>query len=744
MLAKDLLTALERLTQGESNSDDVALIQNALATGQISIGGDVNRSVIITGSENLIANITPEIRSQLLRTPYDPLSLPPEETLPDPGLLPPGSRLPFTRNVLFTGRIAPLRALAEFLLYKQHQSTLVTQVIDGMGGIGKTQLTIEFAYRYGRFFYGVHWLNAANPADLKTEIAVCGQAMTLRPWPDSLEKQVVETLTAWKQSGPRLVILDNLERIGDARQWLPELQNSNIRLIVTSRQSDWPNDLYLQSLSLAVLTPDESRVFLRKYLPPRRVKDATVDTLAERLGHLPLALELAGRYMCRVKGLSVEKYIRELDEVLEHPSMKRWREDLGSPTKHDLDLGATFSLSWNRIRNTNAIRLCIACGYCAPNELIPRKLLRTAGKLSVVDYDEGISLLVGAGLLKDGPAIHPLLADFARAQDRDNSILTTIAEAMLDLATKANQSGLPARMIPLRLHLRAVTENAEKEGIDIAAELWNEFGNHQLLVADYAGAEAAYRRALKVDETTFGPNHPSVAVDVNNLGNALRALADLQGARAAFERALNIDEMTFGSDHPKVAIRTYNLGNVLRDLGDFQAAKSAYERSLRIDQGVFGLAHPKIAIRLIGLGSVMRDLGDLQKARVTYEQALLIDKSAFGSNHPRIATAINNLGNVLRDLGDLPGAKDAYRHALQIDVRAFGLDHPKIAIRINNLGTVLQGLGDMPGAKAAFERALQIFEKCLPEDHPSIRVVKNNLQLLEEEKNNSANPYKIK
>ena len=70
---------------------------------------------------------------------------------------------------------------------------------------------------------------------------------------------------------------------------------------------------------------------------------------------------------------------------------------------------------------------------------------------------------------------------------------------------------------------------------------------------DLAGARAAVERALAIDEKSFGPDHPSVALDVNNLGNVLQAEEDLAGARAAYERALRILEKSLPADHPNIA-----------------------------------------------------------------------------------------------------------------------------------------------------------------------------------------------
>jgi transposase InsO family protein len=138
--------------------------------------------------------------------------LPSLNTLPDAGDLPTGSRMPYIRNAIFTGRRKELLALARHLLYAP-PGTPRQVVITGMGGVGKSELAVEFCYRYGRFISGVHWIEATqNPM---AEIAACGLAMGVSPWPRSLPEQASATLQAWNltaQRGERhLVVLDSVE-----------------------------------------------------------------------------------------------------------------------------------------------------------------------------------------------------------------------------------------------------------------------------------------------------------------------------------------------------------------------------------------------------------------------------------------------------------------------------------------------------------------------------------------------------
>jgi len=628
-----------------------------------------------------------------VRRPYIPEIPPAPEILPEPGKLPPGYRLPFTRNALFTGREDRLKDLARALLHDQSPSALVTQAVAGMGGVGKTQLVVEFVYRYGRFFHGVHWLNAGSPAGLGAEVAACGAAMGLKPWPEKRPEQVARTLEAWRRGGARLVVLDNLEAVDPAREWLGRLSGGGVRVLVTARRQDWPRDLGLDPLRLEVFSEGESLEFLREYLGEGRATDAELDRLAERLGHLPLALELAGRYLESPSRLRVDEYVEKIEEIYAHPSMADWKKKLGSPTGHDLDLAKTFAASWDRVEDEVACRVFLMVGWCAPNQPVPCEVLEKAADLDTERCDEAVGVLAGLGLVEvedpqAGPLVHPLLGEFARALADAGETLPALVGALRSLAGEAIDTELPQRFTPLRSHLETVAPAAELAELEQAGSLWNALGRQLRRLADYASARTALERALGIDEQVYGPEHPKVARDVNNLGGVLRDQGDLAGARECYERALGIDERVYGPEHPKVAIRVNNLGRVLRAEGDLVGARECYERTLGIDERVYGLEHPKVAIR------------------------------------------INNLGMVLKDQGDLVGARGCYERALGIDERVYGPEHPKVAIRVNNLGRVLRAQGDLTGARECFERALEIREKFLPEGHPSIEMVRRNLESL--------------
>ncbi len=579
---------LHKLEQRTPLSEvELQALRSAVIQGQVRIQGDAEQSIIIIGSHNRVTLSGTSLRS--LR-----------KVITLPGDLPPASQLPFPRNRFFTGRLDALQALTRALLDGGDAATgvLIGQALTGMGGVGKTQLAVEFAYRYGYRFRGVHWLDLRDPATLEEQIAAQGRRLGLQA--KTQDELVAATLDHWTSDGPRLLILDNFEDLSAANVVLACLHHSALRLLITSRRADWPPTLPLEHLPLEEFSSQESLAFLRRYLPPERATEAELQALAARLGHLPLALDLAARYLAHLKRVSVRDYLGELERALAHPSMQAWRPDLPSLTNHDLSLLQTFAVSWEQVRDENARRYFMLAGYLAPNAPIPAEIPTRALDLPARAIEEAAAFLEGLGLLKEGPALHPLLAEFARHLDAESALLPPLAEALADLASATNdridQSGTYALFAPLLPHVRAVAERAEQARLPAAGRLWNSLGYHLQAVADYRGARECFARALRIDEAAFGPDHPNVARDVNNLGRVLQDLGDLAGARECFARALRIDKAAFGPDHPEVATDVNNLGSVLQALGDLASARECFARALRIWERALPPEHPYIRI----------------------------------------------------------------------------------------------------------------------------------------------------
>ena len=672
----------------------------------------------------------------------DKLGTLPLDHVPEPATLPSGSTMPWPSHKGFVGRQQDLKALATILRGEQVATIGQIMAATGMGGIGKTELASAFAHRYGQYFLGgVHWINLERADDVPTNIAKCWTDMVGSCGQDivPLETQVGEVAGLWKNDLPRLLIFDNCEDEELLKAWRPS--TGAARILVTSRCHQWSSSLGLDIHALGVLDRQESLELLLKHRSDLSVGDPDLDQIADRLGDLPLALHLAGSYLERYRFDPFgdpRSYLDELEKpyFLEHHSLI---EGEASPTDHEQHVGQTFGLSYKRLDRRDeadglALDLLGRASCFAPGQPIPRALLlASAGEgIEAKASADALARLLSLGLLQqeqDGQLVlHRLLVLFVQHEIDDLAVAQTAVEEVVRAeADKINQSGLPGPLLAWQGHLRHVAEVAARRQSQATGKLFSTLGYHLQDIADYADAKTNYERALEIDQNTFGPDHPDVAIRLNNLGLVLKGQGDLNGAKTNLEHALEIDQNTFGPDHPNAATLLSNLGMVLKDQGDLDGAKTNFQRALEIGLATLGPDHPNVAIRLNNLGMVLKDQGDLDGAKTNFQRALEIGLATLGPDHPNVAIRLNNLGMVLKDQGDLDGAKTNLERSLEIDQNTFGPDHPNVARGLNNLGMVLKDQGDLDGAKTNLERALRILEGALGVDHPSTQKVRDNL-----------------
>ncbi len=681
-----------------------------------------------------------EALTQLAQLPLD--------SVPDPGLLPSNSRIPHSPNPLFTGREEALKTLAQTLKGEdQHgqQVGIINQpaAITGLGGIGKTQLAAEFAHRYGQYFPGgVYWVNFANPSAVPIEIAASGREMNLPGFENlTLPEQTQRVLQEWQKPIPSLLVFDNLEEEDLLTQYRPK--SGGARVLVTSRRGRWSPSLALTTIPLDLPTRAQSIELLQRFWPPLTFDEA--DTIAETLGDLPLALNLAGSYLAYFEGaVSPTQFLAELNKTsLFHEALTGEFEG-PSPTSHDRNVARTFELSYKQLGKGDGLakRILVNLTQLAPGETVPFELiLATLGKEGKRPSKKEIIIarqrLTNLGLIMAEPEsalrLHRLLHSFVRRVVGKKLLtrsLHDVEKGVLSEAQRLNDAGYPAPLLVWQNHLRYVTDVTLLRKDKWAANLSINLANHLRLVADYTRAKYYMGQALVIRKTLLGSTHPDTASSLNYMGELLYDMGDLNEARSYFEQALAINEKVQGATHPDTALNLNNLGFLLDTMGDQSGAKHYFERALTIRKKTLGTGHPDTATSLNNLGYVLDGMGDYEGARLYFEQALAIDEQALGPNHPKTAIDLNNLGALLRTLGDLAGAQPYFERALAIYEETLGPEHPDTAATLNNLGSILQGMGDLNKARPYFERALTINEKALNPDHPDMAYSLNNLGML--------------
>jgi tetratricopeptide (TPR) repeat protein len=574
-----------------------------------------------------------------------------------PTALPPVWNLPWRRNPDFTGREQQLAELAA-QLEQAPGAVAVTQAqaIQGVGGIGKTSLAVEYAYHHHARFEVVWWLRAEGPAHLLGDYAALATAVGLPEATQDDQQQAAVAVRGWLAGHDRwLLILDNapdpntptgldapLSHLVDL---LPQVIGGQV--LVTTRDARWEHAASLAALE--VFTPEEAVRFL---LTRSGSNDTTAaDQVAELLAHLPLALEQAGAYT-REAAISLDGYLQRLQRF---PQLA-----LAAGMPRDRDPADTVAVTWQvsleRVRPVaGALALLELCAFLAADAILRDLLaqplappIADAGLASLAAnpfaLDQAVAALRRYGLVKATEqtlAVHRLLQQVVRA-----SLAPQVAASRAGLAVRLLDAAFPTKgywkvdvwpvceqLLP---HALVAAGHAQQHTTEPAATV-------RLLdsAADYLQGRGRYRearelraRAMALAEATFGPDHPTTARTLSNLATVLRDQGDLDQARTLHERALAVLEAQLGRDHLATAQTLNGLGWVLYRQGDLAGAREHLERALAIRQATLGPDHPEVATALHNLGRVLADQGDLVGARHHYEQALAISQAALGADHP--------------------------------------------------------------------------------------------------------------
>lgn len=688
--------------------------------------------------ETLLAGVQTE-RAKPKTAPVFPLPKAATSTKPPrfPGALPPIWNVPHHRNPNFTGREELLQNLRTALT--SEQSAALTQAIHGLGGVGKTQLAVEYAYRFSHEYEAVWWLAAESPATLAADYAALAQPLALPEKEAADQNLAITAVRQWlNHHDGWLLVFDNAPEVEALHDYLPQASTGHV--LITSRNPNWRR--LAQPFAVSAFAPEEAIDFLCKRTG-QTDRDAALK-LAEALGHLPLALTQAAAYI-EETGKSVADYLA---------LYQQYRQKLLGRAKPSADypytVATTWELSFQAVQQQCAATtdLLHLCAFLAPEE-IPWDLLqpalsqveqlKTSALADLLENDTAVAVLRQYSLLevKDHSlSLHRLVQTVTR--DRIAiELQKTWVEALTKLMAKAfplysNEVHLWPKCKVLLAHTLSVIEHAVncEVALEDVAALLNQVGLYQKSRAQYAAAEPLFRRSLEIREKKLGPDHLEVAQSLNNLANLLRSQGQYPAAQSLFERSLDIREKQLGSDHLDVAQSLNNLAGLLSAQSQYAAAKPLFERSLDIRERQLGSDHLVVAQSLNNLAGLLKAQGQYAAAKLLFERSFEIREKQLGSDHPDVAQSLKNLANLLRDEGEYVAAELLYRRSLEIREKALGPDHPDVAQSLNNLAVSLRAHGMYADAEPLFRRAWEIREKHLGTGHPDTVRSLDNMALL--------------
>src|SRR5579859_2878348 len=266
----------------------------------------------------------------------------------------------YQRNPYLLGRTKLLHILREKLCTSQSQTYNHRVALFGLGGVGKTQVAVEYVFKYRSKYHSTFWISAATLADLQTgfqEIAEKTKCVTVD------QKDAASTAKAvlrWlEQQTSWLLVLDNLDEISIVDGYLPDINSGNGHLLITTRNQD-PTGIPAQGLEVEVFYSDDAVDLL--LLRATGTKESQPEThsvgaeIVAELGYLPLAIEHAAAF--------IRQSLADISKFLDIVPKQNYA--------YSRAVAATFLLSFDAVKkiNPNAAELLTLFAFLNPDGIL--------------------------------------------------------------------------------------------------------------------------------------------------------------------------------------------------------------------------------------------------------------------------------------------------------------------------------------------------------------------------------------
>ena len=683
---------------------------------------------------------------------------------PSTPALPVRWNIPYARNPFFTGREDLLAQLHTRFHMGQALALSQPQAISGLGGIGKTQLALEYAYRSHQHYEAVLWARAESAEALVSSYIAIAKLLRL-PESEAKEQEItVQAVKVWLQSHSGwLLILDNADELTLLPDFLPLSLGGH--LLLTTRAA--ATGRLAHRLEIETLGPAQGALFLLRRAaliePFATLEQATASErelavqIAQELGGLPLALDQAGAYL-EETGTDLTGYWLIYQQHRVDLLQKRG----GLVSDHPAPVATTWSLSFQNVEEKDpaAANLLRVCAFLSP-DAIPEEIL-TAGTsgfepmltplaADVFQLNQAIEALLAYSLVRRDPKektisiyrlVQAVLQDVMEGKERYLWAERTVF-AVNAVFPEVEPRSWPQceRLLPQALVATQIIERYQMNSQE-AVHWLHETAAYLNDRARYGEAESLYLRALQMIELQRGSEHLDGVFLLNRLANLYRSQSKYEVAEPLCRQALQISEKHLSPEHLDLASPLINLARLYREQGKYGEAGPLYQRALHILEHHLGPAHFQVTEPLTGLASLYRQQAKYGESESLYQRVLQTIEQHQGSEFPNLAYALNGLAKLYYEQGKYGEAESLFQRAIRLREQHLGPEHPHLVSSLIGLANLYLGQGKYEEAEPLYRRSLQILDQYLrPEHHDAARSLTGLANLyLEQGKYEEAEP----
>ena len=622
--------------------------------------------------------------------------------------------IPHSDISTFVGRQRELEVIHQNL---QEHGVVAIVAKDGLGGIGKTELAIEYALQHiEEYSDGICWL-LAKGVDIGVQILEFVRSKFSHiTFPDN-QTLMSKVLWCWNNwpiptgqegAGQVLVIIDDAINYSQLRAYIPPY-NNRFKVLITTKFQQEPS---LKQIILGKFVPLEAGDFVTARFGEEQINNgrvaAAIDSaaalqLCEWMSYLPLGLDVMLRYVQQEPEISVEQMLLRLQAQLLQRQVSKGGETNTSVTPQQA-LETVLDLTWERIdplAQQLSFILSLFANTPIPWSLVEKVLgeFSPGGEIDKEALIKARSVLLQRHLLQyvgdDSYRPHQAIRQFvqhklvkiqhsSQLKRLFGQAMVTIAEEIPELLTRqaiADLMSVIPHIAELATSLRDFLQ--EDDLIWPFTALGRFYSN---LAPDVA--EFWFEEGLEVIKNRLGKEHPAVATSINNLAEFYRLQGRYNDAESLFKEALELSKQVLGESHPDVASSLNNLAVLYRSQGKYQAAEPLQKQAIDLWKSLLGSEHPLVAYSLNNLASIYYAQARYGEAEPLYKEALTLRKNLFGDDRPEVVTSLNNLAALYYTQGRHQEAEKLYLEALAICDRILVCDSSIALTTRKNLETL--------------------------------------------------------
>lgn len=655
------------------------------------------------------------------------------------------------RNSYFVGRETLLKDVWVYFQAPGRVGTAKVQVLSGLGGVGKTQIALEYAYRHIADYQKVFWVNAATELTIAAGFAQMAELLELPEAASRDRASAVSGAKRWlAEEKGWLLILDN----ADSPAFVPPYIVTNYQghYLLTSRSDQFDEMGVPTPINVGVLTVEEATEFLLTRTGKSHGEGEEYDAaaeVAEELGELPLALEQAGSYIASRKTAFTSYLTAYRSRRLEllskgRPKTGDYKESVATTWSLNLEAVAAESAASAELLTYSAflapdnipfelivkgsdflggpIEVALKDFYANHDETLVDELLYPLTKYSLIEKNAEYRLYSVHRLVQE-----VIKGDLGAEEARAKRMSLIRALELAFPIVSYEYWPLCARLLS---HAIAVVSVAPEDELltNEAGTLHHRIAHYLEETGDYHLSYSVYDKAITIREKHLGPNDADLGTSVNNQGLVLHKLGNSRQAEPVLRRALAIREKAWGGDHPDVSQTLNNLALAVAELGRLDEGEKLLRRAKEIldnqsDEDYFEAKMTALA-NLTGFLS-RRDKNE--EAEGIVRDVVARRESKLGLDHPSVAYVLCHLAKLTAQNGKLDEALGHIERALAIQADTIGRVHPDHGRAHNIYGTILEALDRHADALVAYQTAGDIIAFRNGPDHPDIAMVLSNM-----------------